>query len=163
MFQQPKASVQGGELFLPASATASGNFLGRHTTSADYTVTVKLHAQKSTAAAGVAAIGDEKNTLSAIYQNGIVRIVQLRDGKEMEIANKNVSSSKKPFLRMQVRNGKEIRFFFSSNGKRYSELTLNALDGGYLPPWDRAIRAGVLARGAEGTTAVFDKFEMINE
>jgi beta-xylosidase len=122
VFQQPQVKQEGGELFLPASTVESGNYLGRHTTSANYTVTVKVHAQKSTAAAGVAVIGDERNTLAAFYRNGVVRLVQMRDGKETEVARKSVAKTKKPLLRMQVRNGKEIRFFYSSNGKRFTAL-----------------------------------------
>ncbi len=163
VFQQPQVRQQGGELFLPASAMESGNYLGRHTTSGNYTVTVKLHAQKSTAAAGVAAIGDERNTLAAFYRNGVVRLVQIRDGKETEVARKSVPRAKKPFLRMQVRNGKEMRFFYSNNGKRFIALSINALDGGFLPPWDRAVRAGIVAKGEDGTEGVFDSFEMVNQ
>jgi hypothetical protein len=64
---------------------------------------------------------------------------------------------------MQVRNGKEIRFFYSSNGKRFTALSMNGMDGSFLPPWDRALRAGIIAKGEEGTEGVFDSFEMVNQ
>jgi beta-xylosidase len=163
VFQQPKVSLQGGELYLPASNSESGTFLGRPTTAANYTVTVKVHAQKSTAAAGVGAIGDEKNTVTAFYQNGVVRLVQLRDGKETELARKTVPKDRKFLLRMQVKNGKELRFSYNSRGKTFILVTMNAVDAGYLPPWDRAVRAGIVAKGAEGSHAVFDSFEMVNQ
>jgi beta-xylosidase len=163
VFQQPKVTLQGGELYLPASNSESGNFLGRHTTSANYTVTVKVHGAKSTAAAGIAVIGDEKNTVSAFYHGGVVRLVQLRDGKETEIAKKTVPKNRKLLLRMQVRDGKEFRFSVNTRGKSFQPLTMNAVDGGYLPPWDRALRAGIVAKGAEGTQGVFDSFEMVNQ
>jgi beta-xylosidase len=163
VFQQPQVKQEGGELFLPASTIESGNYLGRHTTSANCTVTVKLHAQKSTAEAGVAAIGDERNTLAAFYRNGIVRLVQMRDGKETEVARRKVPKATKPFLRMQVRNGKEMRFFYSANGKRFTALSMNGMNGSYLPPWDRAVRAGIIAKGEDGTEGVFDSFEMVNQ
>jgi xylan 1,4-beta-xylosidase len=162
VFQQPKVEVKNGELYLPAANTESGNFLGRQTTSGDYTTTVKVHGQKSTAAAGVVAIGDEKNTISALYEKGVVRVVQLKDGKEMELARKTFPKTAKPFLRMQVRNGKDIRFFYSSNGRSFSELMMNGIDGGFLPPWDRAIRSGLVAKGTDGTFGVFDNYEMVN-
>lgn len=163
VFQQPKVTLKGGELHLPASGSESGNFLGRHTTSANYNVTVKVNPQRSTAATGVTAIGDERNTISAFYENAFVRVVELRDGKEISIARRKVGKSRSLFLRMQVRNGKDIRFFHSGNGRRYSAMTMNGLDGGYLPPWDRAIRAGIAAKGSEGTIGVFDNFEMVNQ
>lgn len=163
VFQQPKTTLSGGELFLPATPAESGTYLGRHTTAADYTVTVKVHAQKSTAPAGVALIGDEKNTVSASYHNGVVRVVQVKDGKETELGRKTVAKTKKPLLRMQVRNGKEIRFFYSTAGKNFSPLLMNAVDGGFLPPWDRALRAGIVTKGPNGTRGVFDSFEMVNQ
>ena len=163
VFQQPKAVVKNGELHLPAANSASGNFLGRQTTSAHYTTTVKVHGQKSSAAAGVGAIGDEKNTISVLYEKGVVRVIQVRDGTVTELAKKTFAKTAKPYLRMQVRKGKEIRFFYSKNGRSFTELTMNAIDGSYLPPWDRAIRSGIIARGEEGKTAVFDHYEMVND
>ena len=163
VFQQPKATQKGGELYLPATNGVSGTFLGRPTTASDYTVTVNVHAQKSSAAAGVAAIGDENNSLHALYQNGVVRLVQVKEGKATELASKNVNKNKKLLLRMQVKNGKEFRFFVNPSGKGFMPLTINAVDGSYLPPWDRAVRAGIVAKGPEGTTGVFDGFEMVNQ
>lgn len=163
VFQQPKAVVKNGELHLPAASSASGNFLGRQTTSAHYTTTVKVHGQKSSAAAGVGAIGDEKNTISALYEKGVVRVVQVRDGTVTELAKKTFAKTAKPYLRMQVRNGKEIRFFYSKNGRSFTELTMHAIDGAYLPPWDRAIRSGIISRGEEGSAGVFDHYEMVND
>jgi hypothetical protein len=108
-------------------------------------------------------LGDEKNTVTAFYRNGVVRLVELRDGKESEIARKTFTKAAKPVLRMQVRNGKDIRFFFSSTGRQFTALTMNGIDGSFLPPWDRAVRAGIVAKGADGTTGVFDNFEMVNQ
>jgi beta-xylosidase len=163
VFQQPEVSIKGGELYLSSTNSASGNFLGRPTTSANYTVTVKVDAQKSSAGAGVAAIGDENNIVYTVYQNGMVRLVQVKEGKELQIAKKTVPKNKSLQLRMQVRNGKEIRFFYNTTGKTFRPMTMNGVDGGYLPPWDRAVRAGITAKGEEGSMAVFDRFEMINQ
>jgi xylan 1,4-beta-xylosidase len=163
VFQQPRITLKGGALYLPASNEVSGTFLGRPTTSANYTVTVNVQAQKSSAAAGVAAIGDEKNSVHALYRNGVVRLVQVKDGKETVLASQSVPRKKKLLLRMQVRNGKELRFAVSTSGKGFTPLTTNAVDAGHLPPWDRAVRAGIVARGTDGTAGVFDSFEMVNQ
>jgi beta-xylosidase len=162
VFQQPQVTLNSGELYLPASDLMSGNFLGRPTTSANYTVTVKVHAQKSTAAAGVAAIGDENNIIYTTYQAGTLRLVQVKDGKELEVARKTVAKNRKLQLRMEVKAGKELRFFYNTGGKSFKPISMNAVDGSFLPPWDRAVRAGIVAKGAEGTSGVFDSFEMIN-
>ena len=98
-----------------------------------------------------------------MYEKEAVRVVQVRGGKETEVAKKRVPNSAKLLLRMQVKSGKEIRFSYSNKGKLFTPLTMNAIDAAYLPPWDRAVRAGIVARGAKGTTGVSDRFEMINQ
>jgi xylan 1,4-beta-xylosidase len=163
VFQQPDVTIKDGKLYLPASNGEAGTFLGQPALSANYTVTARLHAQASSSAAGVAAIGDEKNTIAAFYQNGVVRLVQIKDGKETELAKKTVAKGQRPFLRLRVRNGKELRFSYSATGKSFVSLTAKAVDGSYLPPWDRALRVGPVAKGEEGTRAVFDSFEIVNQ
>lgn len=163
VFQQPAVSIKGGELFLPATSNVSGTFLGQPTVSANYTTTIVIDTKASSAAAGVAAIGDENNLVYVAYQNGFIRAVQVKDGKELELAKKAIPESARLSLRMEVNGGKNIRFAYSNNGKEFSPLLMNVIDGRYLPPWDRAVRAGVVARGAEGTNGVFDSFEMSNQ
>ncbi|HYH14022.1 MAG TPA: glycoside hydrolase family 43 protein, partial [Flavisolibacter sp.] len=82
VFQQPRYEMKGGELYLSAAPTMPGAFLGHKTLTADYIVTVKVHAEKSTAAAGLGAIGDEKNVMSVYFEDGSLKIIQLKDGKD---------------------------------------------------------------------------------
>ena len=163
VFQKPNVEFKGGEIYIPASATPSGAFIGQKTLTANYTATAKVHAQKSNAAAGIAAIGDENNMISAVYQNGVVKLMQLKEGKETELAKKNVEKKEKLSLRMQVRNGKDIQFFYSTNGNSFKPLNEKTVNGSFLPPWDRAVRAGIVAKGTKGTHGVFDSFELINQ
>jgi hypothetical protein len=138
-------------------------FLGQPTTSANYTVNVTVNTKQSSALAGVAAIGDDNNILYTGYQNGTVRLVQVKGGKAVEVASKKVAAGKSLKLRMQVKNGKEMRFWYSTSGNNFKPMTMNGVDGGYLPPWDRAVRAGLVAKGNNGTSGVFDSFEMVNQ
>lgn len=163
VFQQPNVTLKGGELYLPASDAVSGTFLGQPTTSANYTVTVNVDPLRSTAASGVAVIGDEKNIIYAAYEKGAVRVVQVKNGEEQEVTRKIVPKSNTVLLQMQVQNGKDIRFSYKASGKAFAALTTNAIDGSFLPPWDRAVRAGVVAKGAEGHKGVFDRFELVNQ
>ncbi|HET7896426.1 MAG TPA: family 43 glycosylhydrolase, partial [Flavisolibacter sp.] len=162
VFQQPVARLKNGELWLPSSDALSGTFLGRPTTSANYSVTVNVDVLRSTAASGVAAIGDENNIVYAAFQKGVVKVTQVKEGKEQVLIRKTVPKTNWLRLRMQVSNGKEIRFLYSKDGNAFISLTANAIDGGYLPPWDRAVRAGVVAKGADGYNGVFQRFEMEN-
>lgn len=64
---------------------------------------------------------------------------------------------------MLVRNGKDITFQYSTNGKDFITLNETPIDGNYLPPWDRALRAGLVATGKIGDNAVFNDFILINK
>jgi xylan 1,4-beta-xylosidase len=160
VFQNPQHKLKGGELYLPALPSASGSFLGQKTLRPDYTATATVHAKKSTATAGIAIIGDEKNTVSALYQNGVIKIVQLKNGKESELLKLSVPKKEKINLRLQVRNGKEVQFFYSMTGRDYKPLNQKSIDVSFLPPWDRAVRAGLVAKGQKNTNGVFDRFEL---
>ena len=52
VFQQPTVTLKEGSLYLPAGSGEAGNFLGRPTTSANYSVTVTINTERSTAASG---------------------------------------------------------------------------------------------------------------
>jgi beta-xylosidase len=163
VFQEPVKKLKSGELHLNALPGPAGAFLGQKTLSGNYRATARLHVNKSNgAAAGLAAIGDEKNLIGAFYQNDSIRIIQLRNGKETVLLNKKADRKKKIDLRMQVVNGKNISFYMKS-GDDFQLLNEKPVDGGYLPPWDRAVRVGLISRGDPKTKAVFDNFEMTSK
>lgn len=163
VFQQPRYKMRGGELYLTASPNMPGAFLGHKTLTANYTATTKAHAGKSTAAAGIGAIGDDKNVIALYYDKGSLQILQIKNGKDSLLLSQKIDSDKKLMLRMEVRNGKDINFYYSLNDNNYTKLNNTPINGANLPPWDRAIRIGLLAKGDASTAAVFDNFEVKNE
>jgi xylan 1,4-beta-xylosidase len=162
VFQKPIYSLGKGSLSLQGTPGGAGSFLGQKTLSGNYIVNVTINTAASTSAAGVAAIGDEKNIIYAAYKNGQVNVIQVKDGKDTMIASRKIPAQPAITLRMHVANGKDIRFFYSVNGNVFSSLHKNLINGAFLPPWDRAVRAGILSKGAANTKAVFDQFEMGN-
>ena len=162
VFQKPDFAVRGDLVELEALAVPSGAFLGKKTTSANYNVTVQINAKRSSAAAGLALIGDDNNTVRAVLENGQLQVVQLREGKDSMVLQKPWKPKRKAFLQMQVRNGKDVTFLASRKRKRFEVLNGTPVDGTYLPPWDRALRAGVVSKGAAGQRAFFKNFSMQN-
>lgn len=161
VFQPVVKKQRRGRLHLSALPDASGAFLGTKTFAGDYTATAVVHGRKSGAAAGIGAIGDEKNTISAqLQEDNSVRVLQLREGRETEIGSWRIPAAKKVYLRMQVRNGKDISFFYSTDGRAFLALNAQPVNGAYLPPWDRAVRAGLIAKGPAAQQAVFESFVM---
>ncbi|MES2646384.1 MAG: family 43 glycosylhydrolase [Bacteroidota bacterium] len=161
VFQKPVYSVDDGALMLQGSPDGSGSFLGQKTLTGNYVVNTTVNTVASSAAAGLAAIGDENNILYASYKNGQVSVIQNKNGTDTTIASRNIPKQETIYLRMQVANGKDIRFFYSVNGKVFTSLHANNIDGSFLPPWDRAVRAGIISKGEPNSRAVFERFEMV--
>lgn len=160
VFQKPIYSIKRHALQLQALPGSSGAFLGQKTKSGDYEATVQIKAKKSSSAAGIGAIGDDDNTVSALLQNGRIKIVQRKVGKDSVLLDKEAGAGRKPYLQMQVRNGKDITFLYSKNEKNFAVLNQTPLDGSFLPPWDRAVRVAVLSKGTPDKRAVFKRFEL---
>ena len=156
-------AVQGdGRITLTALPVRSGAFLGMKTLTENYEVSVVVHVNESTAESGLALVGDEKNFVSAMIDKNRVIVRRVEDDKETVVKQQTVSRSAKIHLRMRVENGKDIVFSFSENGKKFTVLNEVPVDGFFLPPWDRAVRAAMVARGEKTQKAVFDDFILKN-
>lgn len=160
VFQTSRKKLANGKLELSALPTGAGAFVGQKAVSANYDAETEISRSSSTAAAGLALIGDEKNVVAALLKGATVQIVQVKDGKEMVLSSHPASGGKKGFLKMQVRNGKDIRFFYGSNSGNAKALHGQPVDGSYLPPWDRALRIGLVSKGKAKEKAVFEEFEI---
>src|SRR5215218_3298371 len=102
VFKKPNAQLKDGTLFLQADTTSAGAFLGQKIITGNYTATAKLDVGRSSAAGGVAAIGDDNNIISAVYDKGTVKILQVKQGKKTELGKKAAGKSGAIYLRMQV-------------------------------------------------------------
>ncbi len=162
VFHQPSFQHKGGALLLNGSPSASGSFLGIKTTSGKYTAVTKVRTKRTSAAAGIGIFGDEENTITALFNNGTINLVQLKGGKLSEIAKVSATIKNDLFFKVEVINGKDITFYYSINGKDFNQLNKQPVDGSYLPPWDRSLRVGIVAKGNANEVVTFDKFELIN-
>jgi xylan 1,4-beta-xylosidase len=158
VFQQPRYDVAGGELHLQALPTASGLFAGQKTLSGDYTATALVRPRKTNAAAGVTVIGDEQNTLNLFYTGDSLVVSALRSGRDSVIAGMPYHAGRKLHLRVAAQGGNKFQFLYSTNGRNFTPVNSTPIYGTYLPPWDRALRVGLVSRGREGSVAVFDRF-----
>jgi xylan 1,4-beta-xylosidase len=162
VFERVHYQLKNGMLELYA-APASGAYIGQEITSGDYEVSTRLDVKNSTAAGGVALLGDEKNILSAIYEKNLVRIIQVREGKETVLFEKPLKINSDIYLRMSAVKANEISFFYSADGKNYIPVNDKSLDATFIPPWDRAVRVGLISKGTKKEKAVFRSFELFNK
>lgn len=158
VFQNMDKQVKRRRLQLGALPTPSGAFLGQKTYGLNYEATAIVDNRRSGSAAGIALIGDERNMVSALISKDSIKVVQLKDNKDSIVYAHALDPKKKTHLRMQVRNGKDILFLYSRNGRDFIPLNSSPVNGYYLPPWDRALRVGVVAKGNEPQKGVFKRF-----
>ena len=162
VFQSPSYKQKGGKLTLLAAPAESGAFLGQKIQSSNFLSEAEIALKKSSAEAGIAAVGDEKNIIYAVVKGNLLSVRVIKDNKPMYLEEQNFKPSKKLFLRMEVFNGKEICFSYSTDKKTYVRLTGENIAASWLPPWDRAVRAGIVSRGDPKQTAVFKTFWLDN-
>ena len=163
VFQAVAAQLKNGELHLSALPTTSGAYLGTKVFAQNYTATALLCTDKSNSAAGVGFIGDDKNLISALFSDKKLTLYQLQDGKETSVVSLNLVVKDRLWIRGEVTNNTQIKFFYSVDGRNYKVLNETSVNGSFLPPWDRAVRAGIIARGATNEKAVFDSFDLISK
>jgi beta-xylosidase len=162
VFHDMKAKQKHGRLQLQALPTVTGAFVGEKTFSGNYTATTLVRADKSDAATGLAAIGDEKNIVSVLLKNNQLTVVEVKDGKETVIDSKTINKQKKVNLKMIVTNNYDILFSYSIDGVNYLPVNSKPAKGAYLPPWDRAVRVGLVSKGETSQKAIFENFEMVS-
>lgn len=162
VFQQPVYRQRKGAIELNALPSKSGSMLGMKTLTADYDVNVVVDSKSSSAEAGLALVGDEKNFVSATVSGTRIVVRKVERDKETVIEERSVPRNQRLHFRATVKNGKDISFFFSTDGKKYNALNENPVDGFFLPPWDRAVRAAIMARGEKTQKAIFDDFILKN-
>ncbi|HEX8315088.1 MAG TPA: family 43 glycosylhydrolase [Flavisolibacter sp.] len=160
VFQKFNKQLKDGNLELSALPATGGAFIGQKTYSTNYEVLTEVNRNTSTATAGLVLIGDEKNLVGAYLKGNAVQLIQVKDGKEKLLSTHLVGGNKKGRLHMQVQDGKSIRFFYSQTKGSPKALNSQPIDGSYLPPWDRALRIGIAAKGAANQKAVFADFEV---
>jgi beta-xylosidase len=164
---KPKFALSNGQLRLTAHPAKGGAALGRHTLTAAYTASTTLLAPASlpaNTAAGLAAHGDPNNALALTTGGGKLRLWERRAGKQRVLAETALpaTAGKALQLRMQVSGGNSYRFSWSADGTTWTNPLANngAIDGKFLPPWDRGVRVGVIAQGPASVTAAFERFAL---
>jgi hypothetical protein len=82
--------------------------------------------------------------------------------KETLVEETTIPRGRVVYLRADVKNGKDISFSYSADGKKFTALNETPVDGFFLPPWDRAVRVALVSKGEKGQKAVFDNFSLKN-
>jgi hypothetical protein len=147
-----------GVLELSAKSDGKPAFVGQKTYTTNYHAQTSVVVGQSTAEAGLAAIGDEDNMLGISVVAGKVRVWKREKGKTTILNETSLPKSKQVNLRINVRSGSKMSFSYSVDGKTFTETGSGSLDASFLPPWDRAVRVGLVSIGQNSAKAVFENF-----
>jgi beta-xylosidase len=158
IFKTVRHKQGSGNLSLYALPDVSGAYLGQSVLTPNYSVTVSINAKQSTANAGVALIADDRNILYASIKENKIRIVSVKDSVETVLAEKKAPGSTTVSLRMQVRDNTHINFLCGTNMNKFQKINSSTINLLFNPPWDRALRVGLISKGSENDKAVFKKF-----
>ena len=160
VFQNMPAIIKSGRLTINVFNEFIPALVGQKTFTPNYRAITKVHRRKSNAAAGLSLVGDDKNLLCAWFKGNNIEIIQTKDGKDSTLVVHPIGADKAGYMAMQVLNGKDILFLYGENRNNLKPLHQQPFNGAYLPPWDRALRVGLAAKGKLGEKAVFESFEM---
>jgi xylan 1,4-beta-xylosidase len=157
----PARRFVAGSLALRTSTRGTGSavetVVARSTRSGDYTVTARLVGSRASdvAMAGLAAYGDSENAIG-ISRTGINVVVWIREkGVEQSLASAAINGAPSLDLRIIATHGRRFQFAYSTDGRHWHTLGEEA-EGGYLPPWDRAVRVALAVGGRAGVEGRFD-------
>lgn len=160
----PKLNLSDGRLTVSGSVTSenlSGIALTIRPVCGDYEIITSADTRNE-GTAGLTIYGDAGQAVGIGVGDGKLSVWEVKD-KKRTILNEELM---KPAIRMQlkvtVKEGHKINFFWSANGSTWYEIKTGAefYNGDFLPPWDRSPRPGVYFQGPAESVAVFDFFEI---
>ncbi len=161
VFQKVNYNLKKGILELYASPQKSGTFVCQKNFTTNYVAEVTLLFPFS-AEAGIGLIGDEENFISATIKHNILIIRAVEKNKETIVSETKIAASKQLDLRLTVKDGKDVTFEYKPSGGKFTQVNNTPVDGFFLPPWDRAVRVGLISRGTPDEKARFDQFVLRN-
>lgn len=138
----------------------TGACLGQKVLTADYIAIARIDRLHSTAQPGTGLLGDDKNLVGAFVSGDTLTVAVFKNGKEMSASRRQVPASRELYLKTVVAHSKDITFFYSLDGKNFEQLNDTPVDASFIPPWDRAVRVGIISRGSPGQVARFLSFDL---
>lgn len=161
----PPAHTANGELVLRAPPEQGTNFMGgvvgRSITSGDFIATTVL--RRSTVEAGVitglAALGDRANSTGIALQDDRVILWNRSRGQTQILAEAEAPKARILHFRLTSERGEKYQFAFSPDGRDWTDLSPQA-SGEHLPPWDRAVRVGMIVGGVPIAEVRYESFEI---
>ncbi|QJE98973.1 family 43 glycosylhydrolase [Luteolibacter luteus] len=110
---------------------------------------------------GIGIYGEPKNALALRIEDSGVVLWKVEKGEAKQLATAPRPEGKEVLLRMTVSDdGQKYRFACAAADGAEWKVVGEEVDGGFMPPWDRAPRAGLIVAGKPGDTGKFHRVEL---
>ena len=158
---------RGGWLRLATNAAPIA-VAARPTPGSDYSATAVLDVGtlKAGARAGLAAFGNRENLLAVTAERSdggaanaplTVVVWRAQKGERTTLATTQMPATPQLHLRLSAKDRTQFEFAVSPDGRTWNSV--GGGDGGYLPPWDLAVRVALFLSGPS-TSARFGSFTL---
>jgi xylan 1,4-beta-xylosidase len=157
----PHRTIEGGVLTLRASgrdaAFPADTIVARPAAAGDYVVTARVLPVADPAAfAGLSVYGNAANAMGIARSRDLVLLWRREKGVQQTMATVAAPASGAIDLRITAAGGSHFQFAVSEDGSAWQPIG-SETHGGYLPPWDLAVRIALAAGGPAGASASFDR------
>ncbi len=155
-------------LTAPASKAPSALVIAaRPTLAGSYRATTTVDAASFAPGArgGLAVFGNRDNTIVLSIERAgegpqlTLALWQIRKREQTTLATERLEAAGRVHLRLDATDRSRFDFAASTDGKAWKAVGAQA-EGGYLPPWDLAVRVALVVSGPPGASARFDRFTL---
>ncbi|GAB3026518.1 family 43 glycosylhydrolase [Niabella terrae] len=159
---QPQVNFKKGQLHLSGinkTDNATGTAITVRPSHADYEITTAV-VNHNSALKGLTLYADAAQAVGVGVKDEQVEVWFVKDNIRRVVKIIRLKKTAPVHLKMVVKDGNKVSFFYCSDPNHWNEIVATDADfgEGFMPPWDRSSRPGLLQQGHEA--AVFDYFNI---
>jgi len=162
---EPHVKIGKGNLSLSGKSNGNnltGTALTVRPLAGNYEMTTEV-VNRNASLKGLVLYGDAGQSVGIGIRKDTVQVWEVKNGQRSVLSESAARPGSPLQLKMKIEKGYQCRFYWSENGNTWKELATGAdyYNGGFLPPWDRSPRPGLMHQGAVAAPADFSFFEII--
>jgi xylan 1,4-beta-xylosidase len=160
----PQRSLREGVLTIRASgrdpADAAETIVARPALTGDYVAVARVQRPSNPAAfAGLSVYGNHDNAIGLSLSGGRAILWRRQKGTQQTLATADSPGPNAVHLRVTATAGARFQFALSADGRTWQALGTET-EGGYLPPWDLAVRIALAVGGPAGSEGHFESIRI---
>ena len=160
--QKPEIKIEGGKLTL-ATSKKGIVFAGLSPQTGNFSLETKVEC--SVDLSGICLYGSPENLIGFVANKTTISLFRIIKGQREEIFETPNTGFKDLSLKLEAKNGRYYKFFYSDNHIDWKEVQMKteSLDGSFLPQWGVGLRTGLLVDNQSCRPAEFSFVRLINK